>query len=93
MKANRQHGAVTRWAVLALTVAALAGVGGPARAGLHLSSFARGRALFQHPGLESALVAGALSPAPVVGLYGSFEIAPLAGSLEHLAHAAILVAL
>ena len=28
MKANRQHGAVTRWAVLALTVAALAGVGG-----------------------------------------------------------------
>lgn len=28
MKANRQHGAVTRWAVLALAVAALAGVGG-----------------------------------------------------------------
>ncbi len=72
---------------------ALAGVGGPASAGLHLSSFARGRALFQHPGLESALVASALAPAPVAGLYGSFEIAPLAGSLEHLAHAAILVAL
>ena len=28
MKANRQHGAVTRWALLALTVAALAGIGG-----------------------------------------------------------------
>lgn len=72
---------------------ALAGVRGPASAGLYLSSFARGRALFQHPGLESALVASALAPAPLAGLFGSFEIAPLAGSLEHLAHAGVLVAI
>ena len=72
---------------------ALAGVGGPTSAGLYLSSFARGRALFQHPGLESALVASALAPAPLAGLFGSFEIAPLAGSMEHLAHAGILVAI
>jgi len=70
---------------------ALARVVGPVSAGLYLSSSARGRALFQHPGLESALVASALAPAPLAGLFGSFEIAPLAGSLQHLAHAGILV--
>ena len=72
---------------------ALASVGRPASAGLYLSSSARGRALFQHPGLESALVASALAPAPLAGLFGSFEIAPLAGSLELLAHAGVLVAI
>ena len=53
---------------------------GPASAGLYLSSSARGRALFRHRGLESAIVARALAPAPLAGLFGSFEIAPLAGS-------------
>ena len=53
---------------------------------------ARPRAL-PAPGLESALVASALAPAPLAGLFGSFEIAPLAGSLEHLAHAGVLVAI
>jgi len=71
----------------------LAGVGGSASAGLYLSSSARGRALFQHPGLEVALVATALAPAPIAGLFGSFEIAPLAGSLEVLAHAGVLIAI
>jgi len=74
-------------------VLALAGVAGPVSAGLYLSSSARGRALFRHSGLESAIVARALAPAPIAGLFGSFEIAPLAGSPELLAHAGILIAL
>ena len=71
----------------------LAGAGASASAGLYLSSFARGRSLFHHPGLEAAMVATALSPAPLAGLFGSFEIAPLAGSLELLAHAGVLIAI
>ncbi len=71
----------------------LASVGGPASAGLYLSSSARGRALFRHSGLETAIVARSLAPAPIAGFFGSFEIAPLAGSLEVLAHAGILIAL
>ena len=71
----------------------LAGVAAPASAGLYLSSSARGRALFRHSGLESAIVARALAPAPIAGVFGSFEIAPLAGSPELLAHAGILIAL
>lgn len=74
---------------LARALAAL----GPARAGLHLGASDRGRALFGHAGLESALVARALAPAAVASLFGSFEIASLAGSLEPLAHATVLVAL
>jgi small ligand-binding sensory domain FIST len=72
---------------------ALNSVGGPASAGLYLSSSARGRALFQHSGLEAAIVARALAPAPIAGLFGSFEIAPLAGSPELLAHAGVLITL
>ena len=72
---------------------ALATIAAPASAGLYLSSSARGGALFRHSGLESALVARALAPAPIAGLFGSFEIAPLAGSPELLAHAGILIAL
>ena len=45
------------------------------------------------PFVRVALVATALAPAPIAGLFGSFEIAPLAGSLEVLAHAGVLVAL
>ncbi|RIL04419.1 MAG: hypothetical protein DCC71_14190 [Proteobacteria bacterium] len=69
---------------------ALGGMG-PAAAGLHLCASDRGRALFRHEGLESALVARALAPAAVAALFGSFEIAPLAGSLAQLAHASVLV--
>ena len=65
----------------------------PARAALYLGASDRGRALFRHSGLESALVAQALAPAPVAALFGSFEIAPLGGSLVHLAHAGVVVAL
>jgi small ligand-binding sensory domain FIST len=72
---------------------ALDTIAAPASAGLYLSSSARGGALFRHSGLESALVARALAPAPIAGLFGSFEIAPLAGSPELLAHAGILIAL
>ena len=65
----------------------------PARAALYLGASDRGRALFRHEGLESAIVAQALAPAPFAGFFGSFELAPLGGSLAHLAHAAIVVAL
>jgi small ligand-binding sensory domain FIST len=65
---------------------------GPAAFGLHLLASDRGRALLGHAGLESAMVARAFAPAPVAALFGSFEIAPLAGRIEALAHASVLVA-
>lgn len=70
---------------------ALAGLG-PAAFGLHLCASDRGRSLFRHEGLESALVARALAPAAVAALFGSFEIARIGGSLEQLAHASVVVA-
>ncbi|MCU0669623.1 MAG: FIST C-terminal domain-containing protein [Myxococcota bacterium] len=69
----------------------LAGLG-PAALGLHLCASDRGRALFRHEGLESALVACALAPAAVAALFGSFEIARIGGALEQLAHASVIVA-
>lgn len=66
---------------------------GPAAIGLHLCASDRGRALFRHAGLESALVARALAPAAVAALFGSFEIAHVGGNLEQLAHASVLVAI
>lgn len=66
---------------------------GPAALGLHLCASDRGRALFRHQGLESALVARALAPAAVAALFGSFEVAHIGGNLEQLAHASVLVAI
>lgn len=60
---------------------------------LYFGASDRGRALFRHEGLESALVAQALAPAPLAALFGSFEIAPLGGSLAQLGHAGVIVAL
>jgi small ligand-binding sensory domain FIST len=65
----------------------------PARAAVYLGSSGRGRSLFVHAGLESALVARALTPAPVAALFGSFELAPLADGIEPLVHAGVLLAL
>jgi len=70
---------------------ALAGLG-PSAFGLHLCASDRGRSLFRHEGLESALVARALAPAAVAALFGSFEIASIGGALEQLAHASVIVA-
>jgi small ligand-binding sensory domain FIST len=65
---------------------------GPSAFGLHLCASDRGRALFGHAGLESSIVARALAPAPTAGLFGSFEIGPLGGRIEALAHAGVVVA-
>jgi small ligand-binding sensory domain FIST len=65
----------------------------PARAALYLGASDRGQALFRHAGLEAAIVAQAFAPAPIAGLFGSFEIAPLGGAPAHLAHAGVVVAL
>jgi small ligand-binding sensory domain FIST len=65
----------------------------PANAAIHLGASDRGRALFGHAGLECALVSQALAPAPVVGHFGSFEIAPVGGRPAQLWHAGVVVAL
>jgi small ligand-binding sensory domain FIST len=63
----------------------------PARAALYLAASDRGESLFAHAGLEAAIVAREVAPAPVAGLFGSFEIAPLGGAPAQLAHAAVVV--
>lgn len=64
----------------------------PARAAIYLGASDREQ-LFRHAGLESSIVAQALAPAPVAGLFGSFEIAPQGGAPAHLAHAGVVVTL
>jgi small ligand-binding sensory domain FIST len=70
---------------------ALEGVDGEGEAAcaLYLSCTGRGRALFGHPGLEVAYVDQAVG-VPLAGLFGSFQIAPVAGRTELLTYAGVL---
>lgn len=70
----------------------LAGAG-PAAAGLYLSCTGRGRGLFRHAGLEAAVVARALGATPLAGLFGSFQLGPVAGASELHTYAAVLALL
>jgi small ligand-binding sensory domain FIST len=62
-------------------------------AGLYLSCSGRGRGLFRHAGLETAYVTQGLAPAPVAGMFGSFQLGPVAGATELLTHAGVLALL
>jgi len=48
----------------------------PASLGLYFSCRSRGKALFQHEGLESGYLARALGAAPLLGMMGAFQLAP-----------------
>lgn len=72
---------------------ALAGVSLPASAALYLSCSGRGRGLFRHAGLETAVVAHALGATPLAGLFGSFQLGPVAGASELHTYAAVLALL
>lgn len=72
---------------------ALAAGATPAAAALYLGSSGRGRALFRHAGLEAAVVAHALGATPVAGLFGSFQLAPVARRTELHTYAAVLALL
>jgi small ligand-binding sensory domain FIST len=59
-------------------------------AALYLSCCGRGRSLFGVPGLEAGYLAGPLGEAPLVGMQGPCQIAPLGGRPELLTYAGIL---
>ena len=63
---------------------------GPPVAGLYLSCSGRGQGLFGYAGLETAYVAGAIAPAPLGGMFGSFQFGPVAGATERLTYAGVL---
>jgi small ligand-binding sensory domain FIST len=63
--------------------------GATASAALYLSCCGRGRQLFGVAGLESGYLAGALD-APLLGMQGPCQIAPLAGRPELLTYAGVL---
>jgi len=63
---------------------------GPPAAGLYLSCSGRGQGLFGHAGLETAYVAGSIAPAPLGGMFGSFQFGPVAGATERLTYAGVL---
>lgn len=63
--------------------------GATASAAFYLSCCGRGRQLFGVAGLESGYLAGALR-APLVGMQGPCQIAPLAGRPELLTYAGVL---
>jgi small ligand-binding sensory domain FIST len=69
---------------------ALASAEGPPAAVLYVSCPGRGQRLFRHAGLEAAYVARALEPAPVGGLFGSFQLGPVAGATQLLTYAGVL---
>jgi small ligand-binding sensory domain FIST len=68
----------------------LAAAGDAPAAALYLSCPGRGQSLFRHAGLEAAYVARALEPAPVAGVFGSFQFGPVAGATERLTYAGVL---
>ena len=65
---------------------------GNARAAIYLSCTGRGRSLFGHEGLEAGYLDQALA-CPLAGLFGSFQIGPIAGRTERLAYAGVLALL
>jgi small ligand-binding sensory domain FIST len=69
------------------------GASTPSAAALYLSCSGRGRGLFRHAGLEAAVVARALGPTPLAGLFGSFQLGPVAGATELHTYAAVLTLL
>jgi small ligand-binding sensory domain FIST len=71
--------------------AMLSGMGGgtPALA-LYFDCCARGASFFGVPGLEAAYLQNALGSAPLVGMFGSCEIGPVAGRVELLTYTGVL---
>lgn len=65
----------------------------PGTAGLYLSCSGRGRGLFGHAGLEVAYVAQAVAPAALAGMFGAFQLGPVAGTPELLTVAGVLALL
>lgn len=74
-------------------VRALATATTPAAAALYLSCSGRGRGLFRHAGLETAVVARALGATPLAGPFASFQFGPVAGVTELHTYAAVLALL
>ena len=66
---------------------------GAAGCGIYLSCAGRGCQLFGHEGLEMGYVGGALGATPLAGLFGSFQIGPLAGAPRLLNYAGVLALL
>ncbi len=62
----------------------------PPAFGLYFDCCARGAALFGVPDLEAAYLASALGEAPLLGLFGSFELGPIGGALELLTYTGVL---
>ena len=54
--------------------------------GLYFSCPSRGARLFEHEGLESGYLAGALGPAPLLGMMGAFQLAPAPRGAAPLLH-------
>jgi small ligand-binding sensory domain FIST len=57
---------------------------------LYLDCCARGAALFDVPGLESAYLAETLGATPTLGMMGAFEIGPVRGRSELLTYTGVL---
>ena len=76
---------------LKLMLAGLAG-GAPA-CGLYFDCCARGAGFLGAQDLEAAYLEQALAPAPVLGIYGSCEIGPIAGSTQLLTYTGVLALL
>ena len=57
---------------------------------LYFDCCARGASFFGVPGLEAAYLQNALGSAPLVGMFGSCELGPIAGRVELLTYTGVL---
>jgi small ligand-binding sensory domain FIST len=64
--------------------------GGRPALALYFDCCARGASFFGVPGLEAAYLQNALGSAPLVGMFGSCEIGPVAGRVELLTYTGVL---
>jgi small ligand-binding sensory domain FIST len=62
----------------------------PPGVGLYFDCMARGAGLFGVPGLEAAYLERAFGAAPLLGMFGSCEIGPIAGRTELLTYTGVI---
>jgi small ligand-binding sensory domain FIST len=67
--------------------------GGSPTCALYFDCCARGAGLFGVPDLEAAYLAQAFGPTPLLGMFGSCEIGPIAGRSELLTYTGVLARL
>ena len=59
--------------------------------GLYFNCCARGNGLYGVPGIDTAYIKHVLGEVPIIGLFGNYELGPMAGGNHLLTYTGVLV--